>query len=152
LIGFLTLPAGFTYEFPKGTTNTFTNGMLTGTMNIGLTNVILQLPDGTITPLTSANAVGTGMIATSSNNVNVNYGFFPNECLLCLPQLSIVSAGANTILSWPTNFPLFSLEDATNLAPPMVWKTNSTAPAVISGMNVVTNPISSTRQFYRLGQ
>jgi len=55
-------------------------------------------------------------------------------------------------LTWPTNFPAFSLEFATNLASPAVWQTNPTAPAVIGGLNVVTNPISRTRQFYRLIQ
>lgn len=152
-IGFLTVSSNFTYEFPTGTFNTFTNGYtFTGTMNVGLTNVILQSADGTLTPLTSDNAADLGMILTSGNNVHVNYGFAPNQCLACLPQLTMSSAGGNVILTWPTNFPSFSLETATNLASPIIWKTNSTAPVVIGGLNVVTNPISRTQRFYRLSQ
>ena len=155
LIGFQTVSTNFTYEFPAGTTNTFTNSYtFTGSMNIGLTNVILKLPDGTVTPLTSANAAGLGQVMTSGTNVQVNYDFIPGRCSICLPrpQLAIISAGANVILTWPTNVSGFALETATNLVSPIVWKTNLTAPVVISGENVVTNPISDTQQFYRLKQ
>jgi hypothetical protein len=55
-------------------------------------------------------------------------------------------------MTWPTNFPAFSLESTTNLASPTVWQTNPTAPAVIGGLNVVTNRITSKHQFYRLTQ
>jgi hypothetical protein len=61
-------------------------------------------------------------------------------------------AGTNVVLTWPTNLPTFSLQKATNLASPSVWKTNSGAPVIIGGLNVVTNPISGTRQFYRIAQ
>ena len=51
---------------------------------------------------------------------------------------------------YPTNAAGFTLEFATNLVSPAVWQTNSTAPVVISGQNVVTNPITGTQMFYRL--
>jgi uncharacterized repeat protein (TIGR03803 family) len=69
-----------------------------------------------------------------------------------VPQLAIALSGANVILTWPTNAAGFSLESATNLVPPVVWSTNSTAPVVINANNAVTNGISGTQKFYRLSQ
>jgi uncharacterized repeat protein (TIGR03803 family) len=68
------------------------------------------------------------------------------------PQLTIMHSGTNVIVTWPASFTGFTLEFATNLVPPTVWQTNSTASVVISGQNTVTNPISGTKQFYRLTQ
>jgi uncharacterized repeat protein (TIGR03803 family) len=68
------------------------------------------------------------------------------------PQLTIIPSGANVILTWPTNAAGFTLEFATNLVSPAVWNTNSTAPVIINGQNVVTNPMSGPQQFYRLTQ
>ena len=66
------------------------------------------------------------------------------------PPLTIIPAGANVILTWPTNATGFTLEFATNLVSPAVWNTNSAAPIVIGGQNVVTNSISGSQQFFRL--
>ena len=61
------------------------------------------------------------------------------------------------ILTWPTDYNGISyagcsLQSTTNLGPSAVWATNSPAPVVINGQNVVTNPITGTQQFYRLIQ
>jgi hypothetical protein len=67
-IGFQTLPPGYsqsTQTFPTGYT-------LTGRMNIGLINVLVTLPDGSVTPLTSANAAVAGRVVTNGANVNVS--------------------------------------------------------------------------------
>jgi hypothetical protein len=152
-IGFLSVRTNFAYEFPAGTTNYFTNGYtFTGSMHIGMTNVILQSTDGTVNPLTSANTTTVELLLTNGADINLSYGFNPDPCLSCLPQLAIAESRTNAILTWPTNFPAFSLEFATKLASPTVWQTNLTAPAIIGGLNVVTNPITSKRQFYRLKQ
>jgi hypothetical protein len=152
-IGFLKIQAPFTNEVPGDTTNIFTtNYTLTGSITIGFTNVIIQSTNGTVNPLTSANVTTVAGLITNGANINLTYGFNPDPCLSCLPQLAITTARKNAILSWPTNFPAFSLESTTNLASPTVWQTNPTAPSVIGGLNVVTNPISSKRQFYRLTQ
>jgi hypothetical protein len=152
-IGFLNILTNFTYDFPSNIVNTVTNEFtLAGSMNIGLTNVIIQSTNGTVNPLTSANAVAVGHFIMNGTNINLTYGLSPSPCLSCLPQLTIIFVHGNAVISWPTNFPAFSLEQATNLASPTIWITNSTAPVVISGLNVVTNPISSKHQFYRLSQ
>ena len=67
------------------------------------------------------------------------------------PQLTITPTAADVILTWPTNFTGFTLQSATNLDSP-VWTTNFPAPVVINGQYTVTNPISGTQQFFRLGQ
>jgi uncharacterized protein (TIGR03437 family) len=68
-MGFQTLPAGFangTQTFPSAYT-------LTGSMNIGLSNVTLTLPNGTATTLTSANAAAAGNIGINGGPVNLNF-------------------------------------------------------------------------------
>jgi uncharacterized repeat protein (TIGR03803 family) len=68
------------------------------------------------------------------------------------PQLTITPSEANVILSWPTNFTGFTLQSTTNLGSSAIWSTNLPAPVVVNGQYAVTNPISGTRQFFRLKQ
>jgi len=68
------------------------------------------------------------------------------------PQLTIIPAGGNVILTWPTNATGFTLQSTTNFGSSAIWMTNSPAQVVINGQNTVTNPISGTQQFYRLTQ
>ena len=68
------------------------------------------------------------------------------------PQLTIIPSEANVILRWPTNATGFTLQSATNLVSSSLWTTVSPVPVVIDGQNAVTNPISGTKQFYRLSQ
>jgi len=105
-----------------------------------------------VNPLTSANAATVAELITNGDNLTLSYGLSPDPCLSCLPQLAITLSGTNAILTWPTNFPTFGLEFATKLASPTVWQTNPSAPPIIGGLNVVTNPITSKRQYYRLKQ
>ena len=68
------------------------------------------------------------------------------------PRLTLMSSASNIILTWPTNSTGFTLQSATNLGPGAVWNTNSPALVVVNGQYPVTNPISGTRQFFRLSQ
>jgi uncharacterized repeat protein (TIGR03803 family) len=68
------------------------------------------------------------------------------------PQLTITSAGANVVLTWPASSAGFSLQSTTNLVASAVWATNSSAPVLVDGQNTVTNPISGAQQFFRLSQ
>jgi uncharacterized delta-60 repeat protein len=61
------------------------------------------------------------------------------------------SANTNFVMSWPTNFPGFTLETSTNLTPNS-WSTVSPAPALTGTNNVVTNAASGPTRFYRLRQ
>jgi hypothetical protein len=70
------------------------------------------------------------------------------------PQLNIISDGLNAVLTWPadaTGFTTgYTLESATSLVPPVAWQTNSTAPIVIGGQDVIITPMSGSQQFFRL--
>ncbi len=68
------------------------------------------------------------------------------------PQLAMLLSGSTVILTWPTNAIGFTLQSATNLAPPAVWTATVPAPAVVNGQNVVTNAISGAQNFFRLSQ
>jgi uncharacterized repeat protein (TIGR03803 family) len=73
------------------------------------------------------------------------------------PQLTIMPSGTNVNLTWPSGVAGFSysgytLQSTTNLGSSAVWATNSPAPVVVSGQNVVTNSISGSQQFYRLSK
>jgi hypothetical protein len=74
-IGFQTLPTGFRYEYPAGTTNTLQSDYpLHGLMNIRLSNVFIQRSNGFPALLSDRNAVSLGMVTIHGNVVNVNYG------------------------------------------------------------------------------
>jgi hypothetical protein len=64
---------------------------------------------------------------------------------------SISLSGSNVVVSWPTDQCGFSLQSATNLAPPVVWSAVSPGPVTISNQFGVTTPITGPQAFYRLG-
>jgi hypothetical protein len=75
-IGFETLPPGFMYTFPAGVVDTIpAQGFtLTGTININLTNVFVELAPELWVPLLGFDAFSVGKVVTNGQNVNVNYG------------------------------------------------------------------------------
>jgi uncharacterized repeat protein (TIGR03803 family) len=68
------------------------------------------------------------------------------------PQLAIVSAGTNFILTWTSAASGYTLQSTPSLVRPVVWASVSPAPVVINGQNTVTNPITGSQQFFRLNQ
>jgi uncharacterized repeat protein (TIGR03803 family) len=68
------------------------------------------------------------------------------------PQLAITTSGANIILTWSADATGFNLEFAANLAPPVAWQTNSTAPIILNDQNTVAIPITGSQMFFRLTQ
>jgi hypothetical protein len=66
-------------------------------------------------------------------------------------QLTIIPSGPNVIISWPTNFPGYTLQSTTNLASPL-WTMNPSTSVVVNGQYTVTNPVSGFQQFFRLIQ
>jgi uncharacterized repeat protein (TIGR03803 family) len=67
------------------------------------------------------------------------------------PALAITSSAANVILTWPMNPPGYRLQSAENLVS-SVWTTDSSAPAIVNGRNIVTNAISGSGLFFRLSR
>jgi uncharacterized repeat protein (TIGR03803 family) len=107
------------------------------------TNTEGSMPRGSM--ITLGNAV-YGTAATGGQE-----GLGTVFSLLVPPQLAISPAGANVVLSWPTNFTGFTLQSSTDLSS-SVWSTNLAAPVVVNGVNTVTNPVSEVQQFFRLIQ
>jgi uncharacterized protein (TIGR03437 family) len=125
-IGFETV-AGFA-GVPDGST-------LTGSMNIGLTNVMITSPDGTETPLTSANAESLGKLSTNGDHVNIQFG---------PPTITLV---ANAFGDTPTIAPNMWVEiKGSNLAPlgdSRIWQSrdfvNNQLPKQLDGVSVTVN-------------
>ena len=93
--------------------------------------------------LSGATLYGTAEYGGSSGNGTV-FG------LSFVPPLTIIPYGANVILTWPVNAFVFNLESSTSLDSSASWNTNSLAPVLIGGQNVVVNPISGKQMFFRL--
>src|ERR1035437_3612243 len=66
------------------------------------------------------------------------------------PLLGISKPGTSMVFSWPTNATGYTLQSSPNLGSAAVWSTVSPSPVVVGGQNVVTNPMSGSRMFYRL--
>ena len=76
-IGFETIPAGFIANATDTTSIFPKDYILTGTMNVELTNVWIKLPFGLALPLTNSfTADWLGKI-TTNGNVNVKYSLGP---------------------------------------------------------------------------
>ena len=131
--------------------NVFTNQMFVGTgswTNYDVVSVSYNFSAGPNT---------ISMIFNSALG-STNYLNLDNLTVTALPPpLTIIFDGANVVLTWPaadTGFTTagYTLESATNLVPPVAWQTNSTAPIVIGGQDVIISPISGSQQFFRLTQ
>jgi predicted outer membrane repeat protein len=88
--------------------------------------------------VTAVNSIGTN---TCSFNVVVLAG--------AAPQLHIVRTGTNAVVSWPTNFPCYTLQFASGLAG-NAWSNYSGPFATNSGNIIVTNGVAGTNRFFRL--
>jgi uncharacterized protein (TIGR03437 family) len=125
-IGFETL-TGF-QGVPDGST-------LSGSMNVGLTNVMITSPAGTQTPLTSTNAGSLGKLSTNGDHVSIQYG---------PPTITLV---ANAFGDTPTIGPNMWVEiKGSNLAPlsdSRTWQTrdfvNNQLPKQLDGVSVTVN-------------
>jgi hypothetical protein len=78
--------------------------------------------------------------------------FFIKSMTVAGLTLNIQRAGTNVVVSWPTNVLGFTLKSSADLGAAAVWNTVSPAPTVVNDQNFVTNPITGSRQFYRLQQ
>jgi uncharacterized repeat protein (TIGR03803 family) len=96
--------------------------------------------------------LGNTLYGTSQNGGSSGKGtVFSLSLGISPPQLTIVLARTNLVLTWPTNAVGFTLQSATNFVAPF-WTNVSSGPVIVNGQNTVTNPISDTQRFYRLSQ
>ena len=68
------------------------------------------------------------------------------------PQLTITRAGANVVLSWPSDDIGFTLQSTPTLGASAIWSTNPPPPVVVNNRYSVTNAVSGGARFYRLSQ
>jgi hypothetical protein len=72
------------------------------------------------------------------------------ECGNGAPILTVIRSGTNVLLTWSSDYTGFTLQSTTNLTTAGIWNNVSPAPAIINGLNTVTNSISGKQNFYRL--
>lgn len=98
-----------------------------------------------------------GMGWNGSGQLGGHYGSLTNFLLpeeIVPPPTPVITsislAGANVVVTWPTNQGGFYLESTTNLALPTAWNAVLPGPVIVNGQYTVTNPISASQQFYQL--
>jgi uncharacterized repeat protein (TIGR03803 family) len=105
--------------------------------------------DGRV-PVGGLTLVGSALYGTTQLGGNAGNGTIFSLLLQVVSPLTIARSGANVILTWPTNDFTFNLQSTPVLNPPS-WSAASPAPLLINGNNTVTNPITGSAKFYRLG-
>jgi uncharacterized protein (TIGR03437 family) len=135
-VGFQTLPAGYSQDM-----QTFSSAYtLTGSMNVGLSNIMLKPPNGTATALTGANAAALGKLTTNGGNINLVYVTTSASA----PEITMVAnaEGEDRIIAPNTWVEVKGL----NLAPAgdsRIWGgsdfANNKMPTALDGVSVTVN-------------
>ena len=110
--------------------------------------------------LSPANLVsGTNLLAaevhqrsTSSPDLGFAFELTGTFTLPGLPKLDVSAGGPALILTWPAVDPgVFSVFEATNLAPPVLWTRLTNTPSLLDGLWRVPLPVPTDgSRFYRL--
>ena len=110
----------------------------------GATNSVYQIFNA------QSNAVAAYTVVVTNHYGSVTSAVANLTITVTPPVLKFLMTSENLVLYWPTNWPGFTLQAATNLNLPNSWASNPT-PAVVSGTNfVLTNTVNGDRRFYRL--
>ncbi len=72
----------------------------------------------------------------------------PSLAKLDGPQLNLQTTNGSAVISWPTNATGLSLESTGNLAGG--WAPVTNLPTAVGNQFVITNPVVTGSQFYRL--
>lgn len=102
------------------------------TNDAGNYTVVVSNPAGSVT---SSVAVLSVILPDTPQRLSVN---------------SLVARVNDFVLAWSTNTDGFTLQSATNLAPPVIWRDVTNPPVVLGGQYTVTNSRSASQQFLRL--
>ena len=147
---FFNAPLGRGYVFKITTDGAFTNLYHLGSDggihygNYGINNPVAGLVQGS-----DGSYYGTIYDGGLDGNEYGNGTVF-RLTIVPEPQLTIIPFGPYVILTWPTNSFAFTLQSSTDIGSSANWNTNSPAPVVIGGQNVVVNPITGSQMFFRL--
>jgi len=87
-------------------------------------------------------AGGSGIVSASESYA-LAWEFFSTS-------LNALKSGTNISVSWPAYPDGFVLQTATNLVPPVAWRTNNPAPVVTNNQNIVLLNSTNAAQFFRL--
>jgi uncharacterized repeat protein (TIGR03803 family) len=130
--------------------------------NVGGT-VFKITPAGVLTTLVSFNGANgngpqAGLVQGSDGNF---YGItdsggsrgggtiFRIDSLKSSPPMTVALASNQVIVSWPEDYPAFTLQTTSDLNPPASWLDATDSPVVLNGQFTVTNSLSAAK-FYRL--
>jgi uncharacterized repeat protein (TIGR03803 family) len=87
--------------------------------------------------------IENGSVLYGTASVGGTAGYGTVFSVLVPPPLNLAQFGTNVVVIWSTNVSGFSLESATNLAPPVTWN-------ALGGQYAVTNAITGKQKFFRL--
>jgi len=120
-------------------------------------------PGGVLTTLLSFNgANGSEPLAGLIQGIDGNFygttsvdgslgggNIFRIDSLQSSPPMTAATDSSHIIVSWPEDYPAFTLQTATNLNPPVNWLDVTNSPALLNGQFTVTNSLAGAK-FYRL--
>jgi hypothetical protein len=151
------MPSGFNFASATTTqgTTSFTNGTLTASLGILLTNARATI---TVSGTSSSAAILTNLAALSFPEGNTIYGtnsaaaavYFVTAAQRTLSITNSTNAGSY-LVTWPVSGAPFTVQVSTNLALSNGWQNVTNAPFVTNGLNTYTNPIPAPpAEFFRL--
>jgi hypothetical protein len=100
----------------------------------------------------------TGMTPGITNHyrviaINAIGTAFGNDMpILPYPSMGAVRSGTNVLFYWPTNYPFYNVQTATNLAPPILWTPDAVSVGESGPYNVFTNPAPAGQRYFRIIQ
>lgn len=118
-------------DLPPGLNLDASSGVISGTLGTHATHVVTML-------VTNAHGAASAPLAITVR---------PH------PQVAIQAlTGRQVLVSWPQDYPDFSLQMTDALIAQTAWEPVPGAPTVLGNMLVVTNAVGETAKFYRLIQ
>jgi hypothetical protein len=149
-----------TYDFVAGTAALYLNGQMitngpafAGLRGISDVNVWLgrsQWNDPYFNGQFDEFRIYNGVV--SDAGIAASFAAGPDALIVPPPSLKAALSGNSVNLSWPVSAPGFTLQSTTNLQPGTIWTPILTAPLLQNGQHIITLPMSSTNQFFRLQQ
>jgi titin len=124
-----------------------------GQVYLGQTNLTLTTSCSSNFTAYLPAAVSSGWVvtATATGPNNDTSEFAAWVAAIPVPPLQVSLSGASRFLVlWTNNSGSFTLEQTTNLVPPIVWKTVTTTPVLTTNYMVTTLGATNSSMFYRL--
>jgi hypothetical protein len=146
------------WNSPASQNVTISNGSTTsaaGTYTpVALPNLTPYIPSGWSDKIVVSKTTGTTTDSSPlyTTNITANQTTTATGTYVIVPKPNLGSSkqGANMVFSWLASATGFVLQSSPNLGSAAVWSTVSPSPVVVGGQNVVTNPMSGSRMFFRL--